>query len=73
MKPSKGVFNIPSEEMEIEIFNVPTVEIERVRYDEFIRKETQLEFVKKWLEGKTSYPNCTDITDLLLLLDIKKG
>ncbi len=74
MKPFKnGTLNIPSEEIKVEILNLPTIEIERDRYDEFIRKEAQLEFVKKWIKDKTSYNNYADISDLLLLLDIKKG
>jgi len=51
----------------------PLIEIERSRYDELIRNEARLEFVKKWLKNKTSYNNYTDISDLLLLLDDKKG
>ena len=67
-----GVIEIPKD-MNIEFLTLPTVEIERDRYDEFIRKEAQLEFVKKWLKDKTTYNNYADISDLLLLLDIKKG
>lgn len=57
----------------VEVVSIPTIEVTQHRYDELIRKETQLEFVKKWLKDKTSYNNYADISDLLLLLDIKKG
>ena len=51
---------------------IPLIEITCARYEELIRKEAQLEVVKKWLRDKTAYNNYADISDLLLLLDIKK-
>ena len=49
-----------------------SLNISNERYTELVLKETQLEFVKKLLASKISYNNYADISDLLLLLDVKK-
>ena len=73
MKPTKnGLFNMTNAETTIEFLDMPTIEVKQDRYDEFIRKEAQLEFVKKWLKDKAIYPQCVNISDLLILLDIEK-
>lgn len=73
MKPIKsGLINIPSEDMKVEIMNIPTVELGCDRFEELVRKETQLEFIKKWVQSKTTYNNYVDVSDLLVLLDLKK-
>ena len=46
-----------------------SVRISNERYVELVRKEAQFEFIKKMLETKNDY---TDITDVKILLDIKK-
>ena len=71
MKPV-DVKMVTPDECSIEILELPKVEIEQGRFENLIRTEAQLEFVKKWLKDKTSYNNYADISDLLLLLDIKK-
>ena len=48
------------------------IEIERSCYDELLKTEAKFDFVKKFLASKTSFNNYVDVTDLLLLLDIKK-
>lgn len=68
-----GLINIPSEDMKVEIMNLPTVELGCDRFEELVRKETQLEFIKKWVQSKTTYSNnYVDVSDLLVLLDLKK-
>ena len=52
-------------------FDTKTI-VKQERFSELVRKETQLEFVRKWLESKTTYNNYADVSDLLLLLDVKK-
>lgn len=49
------------------------IEIVRQRYEELVKTEGQIETIKKWLENKTSYCNYVDVTDLKMLLGIKKG
>ncbi len=68
---NNGIFNVPAEK--IEIIHLPTIEVEQGRYDELIQKEAQLEFLKKLVASKVSYNNYADISDLIVLLDIKKG
>lgn len=48
------------------------IEIIRQRYDELVKAEGQIETIKNWIEGKTSYCNYVDVTDLKILLGIKK-
>ena len=42
------------------------------RYTELVKKETQLEFVKKLLKAKNSYNNYIDVSDLKVLLEIEE-
>ena len=41
-------------------------------YTKLVKKEIQLELLKKMLKSKCSYNNYVDITDLLILLGIEK-
>ena len=68
----KGVISIPNENMKVEFLNLQTIEVDVMRYDELIRKEAQLDLIKKFVENKTSYINYADISDLKILLDIKE-
>ena len=52
-------------------FNAQVI-VTNERYTELVKKETQLEFIKKMLKSKVSYNNYVDITDILMLLDIEK-
>lgn len=52
-------------------FNTDIV-ITNERYTELVRKEAQLEYIKKWLAAKTVYYNYADVSDIKLLLDVKE-
>ena len=66
-----GKIEIPKD-TKVEFIGLPTVEVEQGRYEELIRKETQLEFLKKFIASKVSYYNHMDISELLVLLDIER-
>lgn len=57
----------------VEYASLKTIEIPRRRFEQLLHKEAHIDFVRKWLASKVTYNNYTDISDLLLLLDIKKG
>lgn len=67
----KGAIQMPND-IKVKILNLQTIEVEAMRYDELIRKEAQLDLIKKFVENKTSYINYADISDLKILLDIKE-
>ena len=47
--------------------NCLTVDILLSRYEELIRKEAQIEFIKNWVSAQSGY---TNIEDLKTLLDV---
>lgn len=63
----KGAIHIAEDE-QVEVINLSTTEISNERYEELVRKEAQLDFLKKIVASKTNF---SDITDLKALLDIQ--
>ena len=63
----KGAIHIAEDE-QVEFINLSTTEISNERYEELVRKEAQLDFLKKIVASKTNF---SDITDLKALLDIQ--
>lgn len=55
-----------------EIKEIVILEVPKGKYVELLKKEMQLDLVKKIIQQRTCYNNYMDISDLKTLLDIKE-